>query len=128
MTLAWKKKKLAPSDRKLNLRFTRGEKINGEFIDPKTYFRDKLFDKLEWTEKSGEKEQEAEANFKIEIEGKSKGKFLLKINHRPDNDQKNTRIYWGNATPTITKQDITGKTLLLFKIENKPNLFLIRIE
>ena len=130
MTLVWKKEKLAPSDTKLNLRFTRGEKINNEFIDPKTYFKDKVFHKLKWTEKSDtkEKEEEAYADFKIEIEGKAKGVFPLKINHRPDNEQKNTRIYWEEAMSVITEQDNSGKTLSLFRIGNEPNLFLIKIE
>ena len=139
LTLVWQKNNLPSSDAQQVsnkdkkpmgvLRFTQAKfKVNGVLIDQKTYFRKKVFDKLEWTKKS-DVEEEAFAYFKIEIEGKSKGTFRLPINHKPDKETTGTtRLYWRKAMSVITEQDNSGKTLSLFRIESEPDSFLIKIE
>lgn len=144
-TLVWQKKNLPNSDaqqvsgqtnptgvlRLAQARF----KVNDILIDFKTYFRNEIFNQLNWTQRARVQNsplEEVYANFQIEIDGISKGVFNLRISHDPDRvaGQNNvpTTLHWGNAINSIREQNIKGKTLSLFRIEGKTGLFLIKIE
>jgi len=140
-TLVWQKKNLPNSDAqqvsgKTNptgvLRLAQARfKVNDTLIDFKTYFRNEIFNQLNWTQRARIKNsplEETHADFQIEIDGRLKGVFNLRISHDPNRNIGITRLHWGDAIPIINEQNNTGKTLSLFHIENEADLFLIKIE
>jgi len=144
-TLVWQKKNLPSSDAqqvsgKTNptgvLRLAQARfKLNDTLIDFKTYFRNEVFDRLDWAQKTRVQNsplEEVHTDFQIEIDGVSKGIFNLRISHDSDRvaGQNNvpTTLHWGDAIGAIREQNIKGKTLSLFQIEGETNLFLIKIE
>lgn len=143
-TLVWQKKNLPSSDaqqvsgntnptgvlRLAQARF----KVNDTLINFKTYFRNEIFGQLNWVQRAREKNsplEETYVNFQLEIDGTPKGVFSLRISHDPDRvaGQNNvpTTLHWGDAINAIREQNIKGKTLSLFRIEGKTDLFLIKI-
>jgi len=141
MTLIWEKENLTKTDAQqvsgrtkpkgvLHLRQGQSE-IKNMSIQSKTHFRSKVFGHLNWTQKTRNNKiplEETKADFYIEINGVPQDDtFPLKISHSSERSGC-TRLHWGNAIPIITKQNITGKTLSLFQIENEADLFLIKIE
>ncbi len=143
--LVWQKKNLPNSDAqqvsgKTNptgvLRLAQARfKVNDTLINFKTYFRNEIFGQLNWTQRARAQNsplEETHTDFQLEIDGTSKGVFNLRISHDPDRvaGQNNvpTTLHWGDAINAIREQNIKGKTLSLFQIEDETSLFLIKIE
>ncbi|PQL90747.1 hypothetical protein C4S77_09830 [Apibacter adventoris] len=103
-----------------------------ENIDQRHYFRDEVFNNLDWTkDKTHNHIERALATFKIIIEDNEVGLFTLKLSHNTDIEsvtykQKNsmTNISWGKAKEFIAKPELLGKKIELFK---KEDLFILKI-
>jgi HKD family nuclease len=110
--------------------FKKGET---EGIDQRHYFREDVFNELEWINDPPDSHIERTlANFKIIIDATDMGIFNLKLSHNTNIQsetykQKNsmTNISWGKAKEFIAKPELLGKKLELLK---KGDLFILKIE
>lgn len=97
-------------------------RVNGVLIDKNTYFRQSIFELLDWKEtprKNNNPLQEAQTEFDILIDNQYFGTFSLRISHDPERiaGQANipTTIHWGTEVVTILKnENIIGKRLSLY--------------
>lgn len=106
-------------------------------INPRHYFRDEVFQNLNWVfdikPKTAHYER-AIANFKIVISGIDYGTFLLKISHNTDSkhleDKKQpaTQLHWGKAKYLIAQDELIGKTATLYKDVTVADTFTLIIE
>ena len=104
-------------------------------IDQRHFFRDEIFQSLDW--KPDEKAklshlERAKAIFKIIVQGVEKGDFELKLTHNTKTDtktyrQKNsmTSISWGEAKKVIAKNELIGKTVKLYRNGNNDDQFVL---
>ena len=114
------------------------KKGRNEDIDQRHFFRDKVFNSLNWEndpKKNLSHLERAKATFKIIVEGKVKGAFELKLTHNSRTDtktykQKNsmTQISWGKAKAFIAKKGLIGKTVKLYKETGKEDQFVLVFE
>ncbi|WP_162713320.1 phospholipase D family protein [Salinibacter ruber] len=94
-------------------------KVDGEYIDKTTYFRNDAFGRLNWWEE-GSKEVAADT-FEVSIEGQSYGVHELRISHDPDwesnQDNYTTALHWGPLNETLRDDiDIRGLNFYLFDL------------
>ncbi|MCF6352826.1 MAG: phospholipase D family protein [Cyclobacteriaceae bacterium] len=139
--LVWKKLKLSNSDAQDvpagtaitgNLKLAQAKfKVGTKVIDQKTYFRNQVFNKLNWvkTKPHSATYEEAFGVFDISISGKPIGKFTLKLSHDSSRvaGQGNTPtwLHWGRTViPVLQKNSLSGKTLNLYEVNQN---FLIDI-
>jgi HKD family nuclease len=139
--LVWKKIKLSNSDAQDvpsgtaitgNLKLAQARfKLGTTVIDQKTYFRNQVFNNLNWvkTKPHSNTYEEAFGVFDISISGKLIGKFTLKLSHDSVRiaGQGNTPtwLHWGHSViPILQKNNLSGKTLNLY---NTNQDFLIEI-
>ena len=114
------------------------KKGQNEDIDQRHFFRDEIFDSLDWQNDPRKKSSHLEraiAAFKIIVEGEEKGIFELKITHNSRTDtetykQRNsmTSISWGEAKAVIAKEELIGKTVKLFKGIDAEDKFVLVFE
>ncbi len=106
-------------------------------INPRYYFREKVFQNLNWVfdEKPRTAHYErAFANFKIVIFGVDYGTFSLKISHNTnsahleDKKQPATQLHWGEAKSLIAQDELIGKTATLYKDLTVADTFTLIIE
>ena len=100
-----------------------------------SYFRDHLFNQLEWGPLDARKIERAQADFSLIVEGIDCGSFNLTIrNNTKTNDpsaaqhQPRTRISWGLSKPFVAKDALIGRTLSLSRSVDDPTRFLIEID
>lgn len=139
--LVWKKLKLSNSDAQDvpagtaitgNLKLAQARfKLGTTVIDQKTYFRNQVFNKLNWikTKPHSATYEETFGVFNISISGKPIGKFTLKLSHDSVRvaGQGNTPtwLHWGHSViPILQKNSLSGKTLNLYEVNQE---FLIDI-
>lgn len=103
-------------------------------VDHRHYFRDEVFNELEW-EPSSPTVEEAEARFQLVVKGISYGEFTLRIGHTTNTSvvayqQRNamTRLSWGPAREYIASRDYIGRTLSLYRSETKPIQYILEID
>lgn len=103
-------------------------------VDFRHYFRDEVFQELEWKTKS-KTVDEAHAMFKLVIKGVDYGEYELRIGHTTSTDsaaylQKNamTRLSWGAAREHIAKEEYIGRTMSLYRDSNDTQHFMIEID
>ncbi len=106
--------------------------IGGEIIDQTSYFRKTVFGKYRWKQvRTSPYVEVATVPFEVTIKRKFKGKFNLKIRHKPTGEagQHNytTSISWGDLGDTIRKAKLTGSRLDLYAPKGKGNSFSIVI-
>ncbi|WP_263819993.1 phospholipase D family protein [Salinibacter sp.] len=94
-------------------------KVDGEYIDKTTYFRNDVFGRLNWWEE-GSKEV-ATGTFEVSIEGEPYGVHELRISHDPDwesnQDNYTTALHWGPLNKTLRDDiDIRGLYFYLFDL------------
>lgn len=114
------------------------KKGKNEDIDQRHFFRDEVFNSLNWENdprKNLSHLERAKATFKIIVEGEVKGAFELKLTHNSRTDtktykQKNsmTQISWGEAKAFIAKKELIGRTVKLYKEAGKDNQFVLVFE
>lgn len=114
------------------------KKGKNEDIDQRHFFRDEVFNSLNWEndpKKNLSHLERAKATFKIIVEGEVKGAFELKLTHNSRTDtktykQKNsmTQISWGETKAFIAKKELIGKTVKLYKETGKDNQFVLVFE
>ncbi len=145
LTEVWKSNKL--TERDLNIPSGTNTNATGsmsfskgtyEDIDQRHYFRDNVFNSLEWknnTRKGSEHLLKATADFTIRINGEYKGKYSLTLTHNPKTDietykQNNTMtgISWGDAKNVIKNRVLLGKSLTLYKDNSSDDEFTIEIQ
>lgn len=107
-------------------------------VDQRHYFRDEVFDGLNWaydTAKNKGHIERAEAQFSIVIKGVDYGVFTLKLSHNTDVNsktyaQKNsmTNLHWGNAVDLVAKEDLLNRTMSLYRNPVTANSFVIEID
>lgn len=131
--LVWKKLKLSNSDAQDvpagtaitgNLKLAQARfKLGTTIIDQKTYFRNQVFNKLNWvkTKPHSSTYEETFGVFDISISGKPIGKFTLKLSHDSSRvaGQGNTPtwLHWGRTViPILQKNNLSGKTLNLYEV------------
>lgn len=139
--LVWQSKEL--TRRTLNIPNTENTNVTGDMnlgmglmdkIDFRSYFREEVFNQLEWQNKQKSPHLErAVGKFEIIIKGSNYGEFLLEVTHDPRTDtpsyrQNNvmTKIKWGESKKLIAKEDLLKRFMKIYKKSN--NSFLIVID
>jgi HKD family nuclease len=97
-------------------------KVDGDYIDPTTYFRDEVFGDLNWWEE--EDKEVTTANFEVFIEGEFYGERELRISHDPDweSNQYNytTAVHWGPLNTVLRDElDIRGLNFYLYDLGDR---------
>lgn len=130
--LIWRKISLSKSDAQnvpagtkitANLKLSQASfKLNNNLIDQTTYFRNQIFNNLNWvqTKANNNSYEETFCTFQITILGNLIGTFTLKLSHDPVRiaGQGNTPtwLHWGNnILPFLQQTNITGRTLNLYQ-------------
>jgi len=107
-----------------------------ENIDQRHFFREEVFDGLEWTPDTRQPHLErARANFEIIVKNLNYGKFMLRLTHNASTTsraylQNNamTQLHWGDALTVVARRDLLGRTMSLYRKETNPPEFLIEID
>lgn len=109
-----------------------------ENIDQRHYFRENVFNLLEWNQDTNPNKSHIErafATFYIQVENSKPKPYQLTINHNTRIDSKSylqnnsmTSISWGKAKELIANEHLIGKTAKLYQIQGKEDEFLFIIE
>ncbi len=107
-------------------------------IDQRHYFRDEVFNGLNWhldTVPGKEHMERAEAQFRLIIRDVNYGVFALRLSHNTRTDtaayeQSNsmTQLHWGEARPLVAREDLLDRTMYLYRDETDPDLFVLEID
>ena len=104
-------------------------------IDHRHYFREEIFNNLVWETAKVTTVEEAHAKFQLVITGINYGEFNLRIGHTKGTEsttykQKNamTRLSWGDAREHITRKDLIGRSVFLYRDAADPGKFMIEID
>ena len=110
----------------------------GEYnIDQQSYFYDEVFSNLKWSTQPSKKSyfQFADAKFHILIEGIEFGSYTLTLKYDERTDttsykqsQPNVSLSWGEAGSVIKNPNLLGKTMFLYRVEDKVDEYLIEIK
>lgn len=99
-----------------------------------SYFRDEVFDRLEWASLDARKIAKTQAMFQLIVEGIDCGNFLLMVRHDTKTGTKSeaqgqprTKLSWGSAKPFVAKDALIGRTLRLSRSVDDTTRFLIEI-
>jgi len=141
--LVWESKPLSPRD----LNIPEGENTNktGSMsldkgllpvdVDHRHYFRENIFDQLDWSATRVKTTEEAYAKFHLVIKGISYGEFNLRIGHTVGTDSKAykqnnamTRLSWGPIKGYVGNPDLKGRTLSLYRDVADPARFVLDID
>jgi len=114
------------------------KKGKNEDIDQRHFFRDEVFNSLDWqndNRKNLSHLERTQATFKIIVEGIEIGTFELKLTHNSKTDtttykQKNsmTSISWGEVKAFIAKKELIDKTVKLYYQTGTENQFVLVFE
>jgi HKD family nuclease len=107
-----------------------------EDIDQRHFFRDEVFEGLDWKPDPKTPHLErVDALFTIVVKGLNFGEHKLKLTHNTDKKsvsyvQKNsmTQIHWGMVRSLVAKKDLLNRVMSLYRKEGKPPHFLIEID
>lgn len=105
-------------------------------IDHRHYFRDEVFNHLEWTQSARtDTVVDATARFELVLKGVSVGEYSLEIHHTTSTDtrmyeQRNamTRLSWGFMHAKVGRPDLIDRTLKLYRNRTDATKFLIEID
>lgn len=110
----------------------------GEYnIDQQSYFYDEVFSNLKWSTQPSKKSyfQFADAKFHFLIEGIEFGSYTLTLKYDERTDttsykqsQPNVSLSWGEAGSVIKNPNLLGKTMFLYRVEDKVDEYLIEIK
>lgn len=109
-----------------------------EGIDQRHYFRDEVFQALDWnldTEPRTSHIERAEAQMRLIVKDVDYGVRTLHLSH---NTLTNTRAYeqrnsmtslhWGDARPLVAHEDLLGRVLRLYRETEDPTRFTLEID
>ncbi len=109
-----------------------------EDIDQRHYFRDEVFNTLEWhfDDAPGREHMErANARFRLIIRDIDYGIFDLRLSHNSRTDtkayeQRNsmTQLHWGDARQHVAREDLLDRTLRLYRDRNDQRLFVMEVD
>lgn len=105
-------------------------------IDQRHFFRDEVFDTLNWIPDPRKPHIErASAKFELVIKNVNYGNFTLRLSH---NTKTNTRSYqqnngmthmhWDDALPLVARRDLLGRTMYLYRKDSNPPEFQMEID
>ena len=144
-TLIWESKPLTRRD----LTIPTGENTNPtgsmlfkkgalKDIDYRHYFRDTVFDDLNWQFEASEAKahkEHTEADFRFIIKDVDYGVYRLRLSHNtltntPSYKQRNsmTQIHWGKARHIIALEDLLDRTMFIYRDNTEENPFVIEID
>lgn len=105
-------------------------------VDQRHYFRDQIFNGLEWIADANPKTAHIErssAFFQLIVQGNNHGIFELFLNHDTNQDSKSykqsqpmTNVRWGSAKKIIAKSELIGLSAKLYR-SSTPDVFLLKI-
>jgi HKD family nuclease len=107
-----------------------------ENIDQRHYFREEVFDDLDWrADAPPSKYERAWAKFEFIVKNVNYGVFELKISHNTNTKSRSylqnnfmTQLHWGDAKKYIAKRDLLGRILYLYRKDTTPPEFVIEID
>lgn len=116
--------------------FSQGEM---EDIDQRHYFRDIVFNHLDWKPDAAPARrhlERAEARFRLIIRNVDCGQFAMRLSHNTRTDsrayeQRNsmTSLHWGNTVRSyVAREDLLYRTLFLYRDEEKIGTFILEID
>jgi HKD family nuclease len=104
-------------------------------VDHRHYFRETIFNCLNWSPTNRLTTEEAYAKFHLVISGISYGEFDLRIGHTIGAESKAykqnnamTRLSWGPAKAHVGKESLKDRTLSLFRDLADPTRFVLEID
>ena len=107
-------------------------------IDQRHYFRDDVFEALNWTpdpSPSRSHIERAEAEICLIVKDVDYGVHAMHLSHNTRTDtkaysQRNsmTGLHWGDAKPIVAKEDLLGRALKLFRETEDPTRFTLEID
>jgi len=104
-------------------------------VDHRHYFREEIFNQLQWSPTNTATTEEAHAKFHLVIKGISYGEFDLRIGHTIGTEsrayQQNnamTRLSWGAVKLYVGNPDLKDRTLALFRDLADPTKFVLEID
>jgi hypothetical protein len=104
-------------------------------VDHRHYFRETIFNQLNWCATNKATTEEAYAKFHLVIKGISFGEFDLRIGHTIGMDSKAykqnnamTRLSWGPVKNLVGNVDLIDRTLFLFRDMADPTRFVLEID
>lgn len=105
-----------------------------ESVDHRHYFREVVFDGLNWPKKSGQVDQ-AVGSFALTIKGVDHGTFDLTVRHTTSTTsatyrQRNamTRLSWGDVKDIVQDRTLLNRRMALYRDEADPTHFMIEID
>jgi HKD family nuclease len=107
-----------------------------EKIDQRHFFRDEVFEGLDWkTDPSLPHYERAEADFEFVIKGVNLGKHTLKLSHNTDTNSRSykqrnsmTQVHWGRVLQFVAESDLLGRVMSLYRKDGDPPQYLIEID
>ena len=109
-----------------------------EGIDQRHYFRDDVFEALNWTpdpSPSRSHIERAEAKIRLIVKDVDYGVHAMHLSHNTRTDtrayeQRNsmTGLHWGDAKPIVAKEDLLDRALKLFRETDDPTRFTLEID
>ncbi|MDE2982914.1 MAG: phospholipase D family protein [Gemmatimonadota bacterium] len=104
-------------------------------VDHRHYFRDEVFDALDWGPSRHSTVEEAYARFRLIVKGMERGEFELRVGHTtstttPSYRQRNamTRLSWGPTREFVGRRDLVGRTMALYRDRTDRTRFVIEID
>ncbi len=104
-------------------------------VDHRHYFRDEVFNAMNWVASRSPQIEEAYAKFQLVVKGISYGEFDLRIAHSTNTasityQQRNamTRLSWGPMRDFIARPDLIGRSLTLYRDKVDPKRFVLEID
>ncbi|MGO8835161.1 MAG: hypothetical protein ACLQE9_20410 [Roseiarcus sp.] len=107
-------------------------------IDPVTYFRKQVFGHLAWKKynnRAGNVAERVDAQFDLILKGLPVGTFTLTLRHSltraaaaPADKNLPTELSWNDARQFVTRDDLIGRTLSLYRDVNDRRHFALEID
>lgn len=115
--------------------FTKGQLDN---IDQRHYFRDSVFNDLNWQPDPAPSKRHLEravADFRLIIRAVDYGVFALRLTHNTRTDtatyrQNNavTQLHWGDARTLVARRDLLERTMRLYRDNVRPTSFVLELD
>lgn len=109
-----------------------------EGIDQRHYFREEVFQALDWTPDPAPARahiERAEAQMRLIVKDVDYGVHTMHLSHNTRTDtkayeQRNsmTGLHWGDAKPLVAKEDLLDRVLKLFRETDDPSRFTLEID